>query len=431
MLSSATRGLALATRSVPTGHLLGWTARLARRTMLRPTYALITLVLCALPLTALHCSATGDGDGTGGAGTSSSGTGAFGSGGTFGHGGSGGFSAEKCGESTYGNEVPGSLLIVLDKSGSMSDPPEGGSTTKWSSTVAAINSMVVSASPTLEVGLLAYPEGNFDDFALVGCMMDPNGPNCPAILADGGCKDVATAAHVPIEPLSANGAAINSWLGQNSATGNTPTWWALKNGYSILLGYQALGQRFALLMTDGEPTLYTPAFGGFPEMFNDCGGETDIESEVLAAANNGIATFVIGSPGSEGAAPFLSQLAVNGNTPKDPNCTPAAGNCHYQIGTTNFQQELETVLQEIAGVIADCIFDVPQGEDIDPNLVNIVIETPNGPVQIYKDPSHQDGWDYTDPTQTKIQLFGPACDLYKAQTGNTITIILGCQTVLR
>jgi hypothetical protein len=122
--------------------------------MLRITYGLVTLALCAIPLTIFNCSAAGDGDGSGGSGASSSGTGAFGSGGTFGVGGEGGFSADKCGESTFGNEVPGSLLIVLDKSGSMSDPPEGGSTTKWSSTVAAINSMVISASPTLEVGLL-------------------------------------------------------------------------------------------------------------------------------------------------------------------------------------------------------------------------------------------------------------------------------------
>ncbi len=399
--------------------------------MLRTTFALLFGGLSALLFAALSCSATGDGDGTGGAGTSSSGTGGFNTGGFGIGGGDGGFNAEKCGESTFGNEVPGSLLVVLDKSGSMSDPPDGGSASKWSSTVAAINTMVMTASPTLEMGLLAFPEGDFDSFALSGCLMNPAGPNCPAILADGGCNDVASTPHVAIGPLSQNGAAIDSWLNQNSATGNTPTWGALKKGYAILLAHPALGQRFALLMTDGEPILYTPPFGGFPEMFNDCGGEADIENEVLTAANSGITTFVIGSPGSEGAATFLSQLAVNGGTAKDPNCSPGAGNCHYQIGTTNFQQELELVLQEIAGVIADCIFDVPQGEDIDPNLVNIIIETSGGPVQIYRDPTHLDGWDYTDTTMTQIQLFGPACDLYKAQTGNTITIILGCKTVLR
>ncbi|MBW2459308.1 MAG: hypothetical protein JRI68_32750, partial [Deltaproteobacteria bacterium] len=149
--------------------------------MLRTSLALVFLALCALSIAALNCSATGDDDGTGGAGTSSSGTGAFNTGGGFGTGGGGGFNAEKCGESTYGNEVPGSLLVVLDKSGSMSEPPDGGSTSKWSSTVAAINTMVMSASPTLEMGLLAFPEGDFDDFALTGCLLNPAGPNCPAI----------------------------------------------------------------------------------------------------------------------------------------------------------------------------------------------------------------------------------------------------------
>ena len=89
------------------------------------------------------------------------------------------------------------------------------------------------------------------------------------------------------------------------------------------------------------------------------------------------------------------------------------------------------MLGTIAGVIADCIFDVPEGEDVDPNLVNVTIETANGPVEVYKDPSHQDGWDYTDASQSKIQLYGPACDMYKAEQGTTITIILGCETVIK
>jgi len=92
---------------------------------------------------------------------------------------------------------------------------------------------------------------------------------------------------------------------------------------------------------------------------------------------------------------------------------------------------LEDVLQTIAGQIADCVFELPSGEEVDPNLVNVVIETPEGPVEIYKDPSHQDGWDYTDGSQTHIQLHGPACELYKQQKGNTISIVLGCESVLK
>jgi hypothetical protein len=343
--------------------------------------------------------------------------------------GSGGF--EGCGEATFGNEIPGSLLIILDTSGSMSD------NNKYGATESAINAMITGATPTTEMGLLGYPEGNFNDAQLTTCLTDylinmNVTAQCQAVFDDSGCTDVAMQPHVGIAPVAQSGGQISSWLSQNGPGGNTPTLWALKNGYAILNDYQGPGQKFALLMTDGEPTLYTPAMPGFtPEMAKDCGTLPDIEGEVAAASQNGIATFVIGAPGSEGAATFLSQLAVNGNTPKDPNCSPGAGNCHYQIGSANFQQELEQVLGDIAGVISDCIFELPQGEEVDPNFVNVTIDTANGPVDIYKDPTHQDGWDYTDDTQTKIQLYGPACELYKESQGNEITIILGCPTELK
>ncbi len=401
---------------------------LAHRTFLGAALLLLT------PTLIFNCSATNSSeleDGTNNNGTGASSSGNSNLGGSLGQGGQGGFTGEECGKSTFGNEVPGSLLIILDRSGSMSE--EAGGQSKWSGTKAGINAMTSAASPELETGLLPFPLGNFDDAALLNCIFNPQAPGCAQVLADGGCTDVATSPAVNIAPLVQSAGAISGWLGSNDPNGNTPTLYALKNGYEILKQHPAKGQRFALLITDGEPTVYTPPFGGLPAMNDMCGSQADIESEVLKAATAApaINTFVIGSPGSEGAASFLSQLALNGNTAKDPNCTPSAGNCHYQIGSANYQQELKEVLEKIAGTISDCIFELPEGEDIDPNLVNVTIETDNGTVTIYKDPAHQDGWDYTDGTQTKIQLFGPACDLYKAQKGNSITIILGCESVLK
>jgi hypothetical protein len=390
---------------------------------------------CGLALAA-GCSASSDenGSSSSSSGSQSSGT-SSGQGGSFGSGGSGSFNGEQCGKSTFGNQVPGSLLLILDRSGSMND--DGGF--KWSGTVAAINQMVNGADPATEIGLLAYPAGNFDSTGLIGCLPplgDPAAGNCPAILADGGCTDVNNTPDVGINPVQQSGGPISSWLSQNGPDGNTPTLHALRNGYKILKGYSATGQLYALLITDGEPTLYTPAMnvGGLmlPEMNLACGEQADIENEVLAASNGtpGVSTFVIGSPGSEPAAPFLSQLAVHGNTGKT-GCNVGAGDCHFQVGTGNFQQDLQSALDQISGVISDCIFDLPQGDDVDPNFINVKVEGASGDVEILKDPSHQDGWDYTDGTQTKIQLYGPACNQYKDQKGNTITIILGCETVLK
>ncbi len=393
-------------------------------TKLRTTW--ITAVTVALAVAA--CSATSNTVDDDGAGAGSSGTSNDSSSGALGTGG-GPDNWDGCGEASYGNEVPGTILIVLDRSGSMSDD------NKWGATVAAINSMITSAAGDMNIGLLPFPLGAYKDQALLPlCMLNPaSNPNCPQILADGGCSDVGTVADVPIAPINQSGGPIASWLNQNNPNGNTPTLYAIKNGVQIVRDYPAEGPRYLLLLTDGIPTTHTPALFTFPEMFTLCGDLAAIEAEVAAGAagSPAVNTFVIGSPGSEGAGEFLSQLAVNGNTPKSSNCSPAAGDCHYQIGTANFQQELEAVLDQIAGTISNCVFDLPAGEEIDPNMVNVVIETANGKVEVFRDLSHLDGWDYTDSSQTQVQLFGPPCELYKQEKGNKVIIVLGCKTKLK
>jgi hypothetical protein len=389
--------------------------------------------LGALIVALAACSAAGDNSDVDddGAGAGSANGNTSGGSGLSSASGAGGF--DGCGETSYGNEVPGTLLVVLDRSGSMSDA--AGGTTKWDATVAAINSMITGATGDMNIGLLSFPLGAYKDDALLPfCMLDPaSNPNCPQILADGGCSDVGMTADVPLAPLNQSGGPMASWLSQNSPNGNTPTLFALKHGYSIVQDFAAQGPRYVLLMTDGIPTTHRPAMFVFPEMFTLCGDLSTIEAEVAAAAvaSPAVGTFVIGSPGSESAKEFLSQLAINGNTAKSSTCSAVAGDCHYQIGSANFQQELADVLDQITGTISSCIFDLPSGEEIDPNKVNIVIETPEGKVEIFKDPTHQDGWDYTDASQTQVQLFGPACELYKQQKGNKVIIVLGCVTKIK
>ena len=340
----------------------------------------------------------------------------------------------QCGKSTVGNEIPGAMLLLLDKSGSMADPPSGNNgPSKWDATVAAVKHMLEVASPSLQVGLLPFPAGKFNSQGASLCFLNPAAPGCAALLADMGCKDIDTQPVVNIQALTENAPAIASWLNQNDPDGGTPTLHALKNAYAIVKAFQTPGQRFVLLITDGVPNTAEPAFLALPAMQTDCGDLAAIENEAAVAANGSpsVKTFVIGSPGSEEASESLSKLALNGQTPKAPGCSANAGDCHYQIGTANFEKELAEVLGAIAGSVADCVFEVPEGEDVDPNLVNVTVDTPMGPNEVLKDSSHVDGWDYTDASQSKIQLFGPACEVYKAAKGTTITIILGCQSKLK
>jgi hypothetical protein len=191
------------------------------------------------------------------------------------------------------------------------------------------------------------------------------------------------------------------------------------------------GERFVLLVTDGAPTTYAN-LPGFGPANVECLTLDDILAETAGAATGDppVKTFVIGSPGTEGVTDFLSQMAVNGQT-SPSGCNPAAGDCHFQIGSANYQADLQEALEAIAGTISECVFSLPEGEDVDPSKVNVIIETANGPVEVYRDVTHVDGWDYTDATQTKIQLFGPPCELYQASAGNRVVIVLGCETVVK
>jgi hypothetical protein len=401
-------------------------------------FASLTVLSMAALLSFAACSASGDATQQ-----SSMGSGANGSGGgsgtgfqPSGSGGNGEFNGEKCGEQTFANAVPGNVLLVLDRSGSMSGGD--GEPDKWAPTKSAIQYMMNTAEADLAMGLLPFPAGNFNDAQLAACFLQPGSPQCAALFADGGCEDVFNAPVVPIAPLSQSKQPINGWLSSHGPTGNTPTYHALEKAYDILKALDTEGERYALLLTDGEPTTHTPPINmgplHIPESNIECKKLADIEAAALDAATSDppVKTFVIGSPGSEGAGAFLSRLAINGDTRRSDTCTPGAANCHYQIGAANFQADLEEALETIAGAVTDCYFAIPDGNvDVDPNRVNVVVETANGKLELKRDPSHQDGWDYTDESHTHIRLYGPACEAYKAEKGAKTTIVLGCKTVVK
>jgi hypothetical protein len=381
-------------------------------------------------------TATGAGGNAGSAGGDTAGAGGNGGDNVIGGGGNGGSTISmSCGKSTFANQVAGSILVVLDKSGSMAGG--NGDPDKWDPTVAALKQMMAASSQELGMGLLPFPEGKFDDSGLAACALNPSSAMCTALFADGGCEDVAMMPVVPVGPLSMTQSKISAWLDANSPGGNTPTLTALKRAYGYMQAYDAPGERFVLLMTDGVPTTHEPAmgFGGFmiPESNIKCGELSDIEALALMAAQGTpkVKTFVIGSPGSEGAATFLSQLAINGETQKDANCSANAGDCHYQIGKANFAADLQKALDDIAGKLSNCVFAIPDGENADPDYVNVELDLGGMSTQLFKDTSHADGWDYTDSSHTKVELFGPSCDKFKASKGGQVSIILGCKTEVK
>jgi hypothetical protein len=329
--------------------------------------------------------------------------------------------------------VPASILIVMDRSGSMSDPAtKGGSGSKWDSAVTALDGALDAAADDLEMGIERFPEGKFDDSLLPVCLLqNPLTPQCKALLDDGGCKDIVTTPNVVVGPLSMTRKPIEQFLGSTKPNGNTPTLWALKNAWDYMAKYPAKGDRYVLLVTDGIPTFHTPAMLGLPEMNLECGVLGDLGTATTAArmGTPPVKTFVIGVPGDNDAQ-ILSGIAYLGGTGK-PGCDFNSGDCHFQIGASNFQKDLQDALTTITGKVSNCVFEVPKGMNADPAFVNVELDTPTGASAVLKDPTHMDGWDYTDDTDSKIELFGPSCDAIKTTASSKVQVLFGCATMLK
>lgn len=372
--------------------------------------------------------------------------------------------ANGCGSSAIPTErVPGQLLLVFDRSGSMNSAPSGdvsaSNPSKWDRSRQAINSVLSSVSDELSMGLMLFPpEG---------------GGDCNVNLGAG-------VPHVPVAPLSTSRGQIMSTLSSSSAgSSQTPMFAALRAGYDYLDSLSGPGQRGLVLVTDGAET---------------CENENrDMTMQRVADERTGsnYLTYAVGLTSNNND---LSTTAFNGGTPRTdtclPECTsdlcttdadcPGAGTCaeiipgagirfcscatdadcvapqtctvppfmifpgtcggdsnccHYNASEGNFQTEFEMALADIASRFLDsCVFELPRGTDpstFDPTQVNVGVTFGSEMRQVLGRgmSSDVDSWDFTDSEQRSIVIQGPICDRLLMESA-TVEIVLGCPTIL-
>jgi hypothetical protein len=416
---------------------------------------LVSLVsIFAVPaLLALACSASttppGDTDtpgsganggasagGADGSGASSGTDGAAASGSGLNIGGSGSIDDDTaCAAADYkAGRVPANLLFLFDRSGSMDDGVNGannGGPSKWSVAVDAVSTALDGIDVDVDLGFMLFPAGKFDDSKLAACFLNSNAPGCKELMEDSGCKDIDPTPSVLMSPITESRPKIQSVLAKTKPTGGTPTRWALKYAWDYLQTLPTAGERYVVLVTDGQPQTYGPnPLGG--TMAKECGTLGDLAADTTAATLGSppVKTFVIGSPGDTDFE-ILSGLALNGGTAK-PGCNASnykSKECHYQLDKNNFGDGLVTALKEIAGKASNgCTFAVPSGANSNPDLVNVQADGPNGSVDILMDTAHADGWDYTDGSQSNVEVFGPTCEKLKNGELLTVKVLTGCKT---
>jgi hypothetical protein len=338
---------------------------------------------------ALGCAAAKT---TGGVtGTGNSGGGNPGGGGNNGNGGNNVGVGGGCGAKTFGlQKVPPDLLIVLDKSGSMDQLPDGmscgrgGATTcatdaKWPLMTAAINQVVMQTQNTIRWGLKYFP--------------------------DAGSCGVGAMPAVPIADM--NAAAIADSIMRSRPNGGTPTSLAINGAAMYAATLADPNPKYILLATDGLPNC-----GMGSNSMSDAPGAIQA---VKDSAMMGIPVFVVGIGTVTEATDTLTAMAEAGGR------ATAAAPKYYPVSST---AELATVLGTIGGMIGSCSFGLGTAP---PDPTNIAVTSSGN--KIPQDTTHMNGWDYG-TGQTSVQLFGKWCDDAKAGKLTDVKAIFGCPGVI-
>jgi hypothetical protein len=138
------------------------------------------------------------------------------------------------------------------------------------------------------------------------------------------------------------------------------------------------------------------------------------EAEVLALAQAGVQTFVVGMPGSEAYTSLLDRLALAGGTAR-------SGTPRY-FAVSDAAALSDALLQIGTGIPIPCDVTLASVPD-NPDLVNLYFDGELIP----RDAA--DGWDYS--SESALSLAGTACSTVRSGAVREVEIVYGCQTIVR
>jgi len=345
----------------------------------------------AVAATLVLVSACDDDESTGGTG----GTGAPSTGGTAGFepiGGSGQGGYEGCmTEQIEGERKQLVLLIVLDRSGTMS--------TIWHPlTTSLVSFFAAPSSKGIAAGINFYaPPGTAG-----GC--------------DAGDYDPP---QYPAGPLPGHASTLETVLQGMQLGGETPIYAALEGSLAWAVSYQQAHpeQDVVVALTgDGEPTI--------------CDTDAANMAALAAAAftTAGVRTFTVAIQGANFTN--LDQIA-------------AAGGTEQALDITSDTSQIEQKMSEIREVTVACDLEIPEPDPADPFVptqLNVNLD-PDGEgsqsstvvpqVGGESECGSEAGWYYDDPQDpTQVFLCPATCELLKTPDA-TVTFTFGCPTVVK
>jgi hypothetical protein len=290
---------------------------------------------------------------------------------------------------------PADVLLVLDRSGSMREVPEGVATTatKWDLTVPALRQVIVETDAAVSWGMKLFPEGQ------------DNGSCSAATIND--------TIHVPI--AAANAVAVVGGIELTTPDGDgTPTGDAIHAAVRYLSGLATPDRKFIVLATDGEPSC-SPSGEGQDD------ARPYAVNAVMESAAAGISVFVVGvATTKDTATEALNAMALAGGASRaDPN--PLA--TRYYLANT--QADLVAALRAITGEIASCVFPLTAQPPVPDNIAVKVDGT-----LLPRDATRLNGWEYTSDALTEVEVYGSWCDQIKGAAAADVQVIYACEGVI-
>ena len=329
------------------------------------------------------------------------------------------FDPDDCGEAVVNIPiVTPSVMLVLDKSGSMVADPSGfwdhdqdpatPTITRWNSLYSVVDLIVNNFNNSMNLGAVLFPA-----------------KTAAGSYTEAACT-VAAAPDVTIAGMNAAkilGAIPGALTDATMLKGGTPATKGLKVGIAELEAAPADQPKFMIFVTDGAANCQenAPDLTTLFEMYDDKVAET-----VAAALTMGIKTYVVGIDISQVVSGDLKDGNPNStNTYEKLNLVAEAGGVARPgdekfFNTTN-QDELQAALQSISMQILSCTIDLdptpmfPNSVEVDGFREGLPVGPDDDQIPI-TDCKTQDGWQYlpkidpNDPNElTRIELCGTAC----------------------
>lgn len=289
------------------------------------------------------------------------------------------------GQEATAEAVPPNLLLVLDRSCSMTKLVNGVS--KWEIAVGAINVMTTTFEGQIRFGLTLFPDR--------GDGQDCQQTEFPVPVAPGteqAIRDLLNASLVASDPNYPDGPCVTNI---DTAMEQASTDPALQDPDR---------DSYVVLITDGKQAGCNAAGGD--------DGTTQIIGDLYT--NEGVPTFVIGF--GDGIDPV--QMDIFAEAGGVPSADPTAK--YYKAED---QAGLDAALSEIASKTLGCVYDLGETPE-DPTKIYVFFDNLD---EIPRDPTHQDGWDY-DETTNQITFYGQACQDLKDGEVDDVDIVFGCKS---